>query len=317
MGKKPRRETASPATEGAMEKPKTTTIYQSDVPLPEPYAIRPSRDAAERCDDDFVRLLEAVEAKRSIPNSVIADLIGDNRGPPHSNISIKRSKGFTLEERMSILKYIFEKVLPGNDLREKYDESDVLYYAFLNFFGAKTTSQDTARAEILGTYKLWRFSVEHSEEFVAGRLDFFEDPDTRAVKVEMYQPKSAAQGLRGTEERAVGYFFRVSHMYLMILRDEINRDFRATVWSRFKYDYVGSEVNPNSIFQGKQRHLVHLDGFALGIDGNSGFFSPVHLSLVDDAKELAELNAGLGVLKDGVPPRVVEKLMRNGPLKRL
>src|SRR5262249_22809644 len=143
---------------------------------------------------------------------------------------------------------------------------DALYFSFLNFFRTRETSQDNARASIVGTYKLWRFSVEHENEYVFGKLEFAENPRTRAVCAHMTQPKRAIDGTRETVERFSGYFFRVANMYLMVLRDLLNNDVRATLFPRYKVDLIGTDVNKNSIFHGKHTHVVHLDGFGLGID---------------------------------------------------
>ena len=71
------------------------------------------------------------------------------------------------------------------------------------------------------------------------------------------------------------------------------------------------------MFAGRRNHIVLMDGFGFGIDG---FFSPVHLSLVDDVDELASLDEVPDVVPEDdrrIPWRVVRKLKRNGPLKRL
>jgi hypothetical protein len=251
-------------------------------------------------------------------------------------------KKFPPDARHLILKNLFENesFLLGNvrnDLAREYD--DPLYFAFLNWLDVKETSQDNARARIIGSYRLWRFSVEHEGEFVSGRIDFSEDPKTKAVKVRMTQPKQRLDGYRATLETASGYLFRVSHMYLMLLTDDLTNDVRMTIFPRVKVDLIGDEVhpgtrdrekdpttgewkklNPKCVFAGSNLHIVHMDGFGLGIDGSSGFFSPVHLALVDDVEELAALDGSLDVLpKDHprVPDRVARKLERSGPMRRL
>jgi hypothetical protein len=102
-----------------------------------------------------------------------------------------------------------------------------------------------------------------------------------------------------------------------------------TIFPRVKMDMVGKDVNratgeeeknanPRCQFEGASLHIVQMDGFALGIDGSTGFFSPVHLSLVDDIDELAGLEANLDVLPEqSIPKRVAEKLRQNGPMRRL
>ena len=113
--------------------------------------------------------------------------------------------------------------------------------------------------------------------------------------------------------------------YLMMLRDARNEEFRVTLFQRSKSDDVGvgDENRPGdrrSVFAGRRRHLVHLDGFGLGIDGASGFFSPVHMSLVDDVDELATLDEKLDVVPEGdprIPARIAKKLKGYGSLRRL
>ena len=109
-------------------------------------------------------------------------------------------------------------------------------------------------------------------------------------------------------------------MYVLLFADLLTNDPRMTIFPRSKIDEVGTDVSERSVFAGKHLHIVHLDGFGLGVDGSSGFFSPVHLSLVDDVHELERLDEILDVVPEGhagVPARVVAKLKRNGPLRRL
>jgi hypothetical protein len=83
---------------------------------------------------------------------------------------------------------------------------------------------------------------------------------------------------------------------------------------------VGTDVNPRSVFTGKQNHVAHMDGMTVGIDRRSCFLTPVHLSLVDDVDELATLDETLDVVTEGdprIPQRVVNRLRRHGPLKWL
>ncbi len=172
-----------------------------------------------------------------------------------------------------------------------------------------------------GTYKLWRFSVEHENEFVLGRIDIEEDNVTHALKVKMSQPKRPRDGLRGSVENATGYMFRLSNMYVLLLTDNLTDDLRVTIFPRSKMDLVGPEQNKSSVYAATHEHVIHLDGFGLGVDGSTGFFSPVHLSLVDDVDELAGLDDLLDVApaddEKRIPKRIVEKLRRSGPLRRL
>ncbi len=108
-----------------------------------------------------------------------------------------------------------------------------------------------------------------------------------------------------------GYLFRVAHMYMMLLRDIANDDLRITIFPHFRSELIGTGTNPNSVFQGTLRHMVHMDGFAMGIDSNNLFVSPVHLELVDDRHEIDQLAQRLDVVPEGEAlARIVAKLKR-------
>lgn len=109
-------------------------------------------------------------------------------------------------------------------------------------------------------------------------------------------------------------------MYFILFHNEKTNDLRTTLLPTFKVDDIRTEHNKNSVYAGSHRHAVYLDGFGLGIDGARGFFSPVHLSLVDDVTELDRLDKQLDVVREGdprLPERVVTMLRSNGPLRRL
>jgi hypothetical protein len=303
----------------------------------EPITIRPSRTDAENDVDKFATLFKEFRNPETLSAKKLAQICKVST----STISRYTAKGdFPEEYRRPILKYLFEEqdFLLGETRRQLGEINDALYFAFLNFVDVKETSQDSARAKVVGTYKLWRYSVEHNDEFVFGKITFREDPKTRAVRAEMVQPKQPNDGTRGSVERCSGYLFRVSHMYLMLLCDDLTKDVRMTIFPRVKMDLIGTDVNPRTgnirpraaatdpfenprcAFLGSTLHIVHMDGFGLGIDGSSGFFSPVHLSLVDSLDDLAELDENLNVVPKGdkrIPARVAKKLKRNGPLRRL
>lgn len=293
--------------------------------------IRPSRTEGEEDPEKFLVLFDEFRNPETLSRKTIAAICGVSEGTVSNWLAARE---FPEKARRSILKYMFEdqNLLSGATRRDLAEIPDALYFAFLNWIDVKETSQDNARARIVGTYKLWRYSVEHEGEYVYGRIRFQEDPVTRALKVDMLQPKTTHLGVHGSIETGHGYLFRVSHMYLMMIQDEHTRDVRVTIFPRSKVDMIGTDVdpqtgaeregaNPRCQFRGKNLHIVHLDGFALGIDGSSGFFSPVHLSLVDNLDEIAALDSQLDVLppsdRERVPPRVVEKLARSGPIRRL
>jgi hypothetical protein len=79
-----------------------------------------------------------------------------------------------------------------------------------------------------------------------------------------------------------------------IVRDVLTDDVRTALFPHFRIDQVGTDLNPRSEFAG--RHVVSMDGFAFGIAGRNAFCSPLHLSLVDGADELAKLAERLGVV---------------------
>lgn len=283
--------------------------------------IRPTRAEAEKAKDAFYDILGIIKKEGQLPLQKIAAITGDKTLNTEVNMSKKISnKSFSLDQQRQILDYIFSKasLISGQTRKDISAHQDALYFALLNYCAVNDTSQDGARARTIGTYKLWRFSVEHENEIVMGRLDISEDPTTRAVCVQMVQRQKAQDGVRGRLERLSGYLFRVSHMYLVLLMDEMTKDLRISLFPRSKVDEVGTDVSPTSIFSGKCLHIIHMDGFELGIDGSSGFFSPIHLELVDDVEELADLDDSLDVADEGrLPKRIVNKLKRSGSLRRL
>jgi hypothetical protein len=107
---------------------------------------------------------------------------------------------------------------------------------------------------------------------------------------------------------------------MTIVRDTLTDDARCALLPHFNTGEVGTDLNPRSVFAGRQNHVISMDGFWFGTAGRNACYSPVHLSLVDDAGELARLNDRLGVIGEDderIPRRVVRKLKRAGPLRRL
>jgi len=163
------------------------------------------------------------------------------------------------------------------------------------------------------------YAIDYEDEFVLGKMVFDEDPRTRALKVGVALAEHSAD-VRSPCRRLAGSLFSVSGMYLTIVRDVLTNDFRSGMFPHFSISEVGTAVNPRSVFAGRQHHIVTLDGLWFGIAGRIACSSAVHLSLIDDAGELAELNEQLGVVGEDderIPRRVVKKLKRSGPLRRL
>ncbi len=294
------------------------------APTPGSLKTRPTRKDAERDPAMFAELLGALKPfDRSKLTSLksLAGLLGDDASVSTMSRKISGMR-MSPQDRAEILRHIYDTLgLISRESREKLSAiGDAFYFAMLMYAGTSETSQDNARARLLGTFKLYRFSVEEQDEFLVGRIDIAEDANSHALRVEMIQPKQARDGLRGTFGRLTGYMFRISDMDLLFLRDGLTNDIRMTIFPRSKLDTVGTDVNPNSVFAGSVKHVVHMDGFGLGIDGGRGFFSPVYLSLVDDVNELATLNDELDVLPESsekLPRRVVARLKRNGPMRIL
>lgn len=292
-------------------------------PTPGQEIIRPTRSSAERHSDDFYALLEALRGPDTLPLRKIAEISGDTSLNPEPNI-LRKIKSRTLSDdaRKFLLRHIFDeaRLVSGKTPKQLSTVDDALYFAFLNYFSVREALQDDARAHVTGTYKFWRYSVEHEGEFVLGKLTCFEDPQTRALKVDVRMRRNADDGGRPTCSHFSGYLFAVEQMYLTVVRRTTTHEIRMTLYPHYRMNPVGTEVNPRSVFAGKQNHIVLMDGLTIGIDGRSCFLTPVHLSLVDDVDELAALDELLDVIPEGdarIPRRVVDKLKRLGPLKRL
>lgn len=290
---------------------------------PGSYRIRPSRDDAEQNPEDFYSWLESVRSSPHLKLSKLADITGDATNNPEVNLS-KKISARTLQpkDRKLIVRHAFEdaEVFSGRVRTQLSMIDDAPYFALLNFFRARETSQDKARARALGIYRFWRPSVEHDDEYVFGKIEFSEDPTTMAVHAQMTQTIRHPDGTPGAGEHYRGYLFRFAHMYCMLLRDQKTSDPRISLFPTWKIDHVGVGVNPKSMFAGRSLHVVYMDGYSLGVDGERPFFSPLYLSLEDDVERLASLDDELDILCEGhpkLPSRVVKKLKRNGPLRRL
>jgi hypothetical protein len=295
---------------------------EGETETPGAVVIRPTRADAERNPDDFYALLAALRSPETLPLRKIAEIAGDTSLNPEPNI-LRKIKNRTLTEdaRRFLLRHIFdeENLLSGKGRRQLAIIDDAPYFAFLNYLNVRETSQDTARAHVVGTYKVWRYSIDHADEFILGKEVIFEDPKTRALKVDVTLAEHAVEGMRWMR-RLSGYLFCVSGMYMTIVRDTLTDDVRCALLPHFNTGEIGTVLNPRSVFAGRQHHIIAMDGFWFGTAGRNACYSPVHLSLVDDAGELARLNEQLGVIGEDderIPRRVVKKLKQAGPLRRL
>jgi hypothetical protein len=272
--------------------------------------VRPTRSEAEKSAAKFYELVAYLRAKRNLT----WQRLGEQLGIDASNAT-RRINGHSLgdDERRLVLHYIYDesKLISDPAGSEIAAIRDNLYYSLADFYGIKPTSQDNVRAHCLGTYQLWRHSVEDAGEYVHGRLDFFENEETGALCARMIQPRKGRDFMRPSTEEVVGYLFRVADMYAMLLRDIANNDLRITIFPRFRMENIGTDKNPNSVFPGTKSHMVHMEGFGMGVDGNNLFVSPVYLELVDDKDELEQLTGKLDVVPESAaPPRIVSKLKR-------
>lgn len=272
--------------------------------------IAPTRSEAENDPAKFYELITYVNATRGLTWGKIGKQLEINE----SNVSRRiNGRSFDPDERKLILDYIFdESGLIIDPLANRIHEiRDSLYFALLGFYDVKPTSQDNTRAHTAGTYQLWRRSVEHEGHYVFGRIDIFEDENSHALRVKMKQPHKAHGRTRASNEEYSGYFFRVADMYVTMLRDEANNDLRITIFPRHRIEKIGTNYNPDSVFKGSVKHVVHMEGHGLGIDGNSLFSTPVYMELVDDKNALASLADQLDVVpEDKAPPLVVAKLKK-------
>ncbi|MCP3439808.1 hypothetical protein [Bradyrhizobium sp. CCGUVB14] len=283
--------------------------------------IRPTRLRAEREPDQFYPLLEAFRDPDILPLRKIAELSGDRSLNPEPN-TLRKLKSQTLsdEARRVLLRHIFddERLLFGKR-REALDLiDDAFYFAFLNYFHACDVVQDEARAKIIGTYKYWRYAADRDDEFALGRLTFSEDKDSRALKVEA-RLKECGIARTSSDWLLRGYAFAIDETLLFFTRRH-GGNLRLTILPRARTSTVGTAINPRSVFAGHHEHIVHMDGLTIGLDRGNCFLSPIHVSLVDDVDELANLDASLDVMTEDdprLPRRIVKRLRKSGPLRRL
>src|SRR5262245_47353410 len=202
-----------------MSKPIATKTHPvAEVLKPGSVVIRPTREDAEQDINHFYTLLNGFRERRELPLKKIAYITGDETGNPEVSVSKKiTSRTLPREARDFILRHVFEtgQLLTGTARRQISAFDDALYFALLSFYSAKETSQDKARARVGGTYKFWRYSAEHDNEYIFGKMVFKEDPETRALRATLVQAKQPYQGEQGLVESFTGYFFRLSHMYFI------------------------------------------------------------------------------------------------------
>lgn len=289
------------------------------MPIAGSIAIRPTREDAERDPKRFFDIIAHLRHRKELPLKVLAEVIGDTSANPEVTAHRRlKNENVSDAERSSALRQFYDdrRVFSGRMRDQLKNVEDAIYYAFLSFADIKETSQDKARARLEGTYRFWRQSVDYADEYVFGKIVFGEDTRSRALAATMVQQK---RGDNPVTEVFKGYGFRVSHMYLMLLRDLATNDVRITFFTKRKQAEIGLDLNDKSPFKGRMLHNVWLDGYAFGID-SSPFFAPLHLSLVDNVDELAELDSKLDIIAHDdprLPPRVLRKLQRMGPLRVL
>jgi transcriptional regulator with XRE-family HTH domain len=283
----------------------------------EPAFTLPSRAEAENDPVAFYRLVGFLQARRTnrLQSKQIAEALGVDKGTVSRKLN---GTSFTKDERMLILDYIYRRrLIYGSWIGQVRSVPHNLFYSMMDFYDIKENSQDNARADIIGTYRLWRYSSDLESEYVLGKIEITEgkkhtgegdDKDEPALCVTIRQVRKPREGQRETDEILDGYFLRVSNMYVMQVRQQLTHNLRCTIFKDFRSDTVGKR---NSIYPPNTKHLVHLDGFAMGMDANLLFFSPVYVELVDDKNELVELDSTLDILPESkVPSRILQKLRR-------
>jgi hypothetical protein len=290
----------------------------ADLITPGSIIVRPTRQDAEQHAGHFYLLLKALRANRELPLKKLGYITGDTTNNREINIW-KRIKNETLtpDERDLILRHVFDeaRLLSGKFANQLATIEDAFYFAFLNYAAVKETSQDKVRARSIGTYRFWRPSVDFDDEYVFGKIKYEANSKTGALDATMLQVRQPSPGHGRTEEHFSGHLFRVSHLYLMILCDQITNDIRMTFLTHRTESQVGTDLNPRSPFQGRMAHNVTMEGHVFGVSGQKRFFAPLYLTLVDDVDELATLDSQLNIVKEHeVPERVLKKLKGMGKL---
>lgn len=301
----------------------------AEPPSPGSLRVRPKREDAEKDPEAFYALLEWSRRHEKFSRQDLGKVLGDQTLNIESKMSRKiRERNFTVREQQAILQHLFSESPASvcNPRVRVRAETHALYFALLNFVQTPEAAQDDTRAAIIGTYRFWCYSAINPGEIVHGKLVFHEPVGARVVSVKMQQVRRGSGGSRDAYAEADGYFLKAGNAYLMLLNDPGDGAFRFTIFPRFHFGWVGAgsggnyRGDPRSIFADRRRHLVLLDGHEVGMDGNRLFQSPIHLSLVDNVDELAELDRQLDVMPPDDPriPRCVrQKLVYGGSPQNL
>lgn len=272
----------------------------------------PSRHDALTDKHKFMEIVKLIrDNKFNVKQVDIARYL--NISPASLNRKLWEKRDFTITERENLVYYIYlnhqnadaARVISGLDeLSEHY-----LYFSLLKYLEAKPEDQNFVQNCLFGTYELWRFSTEHDDEFVCGKIVFTRDEATDCVSAEMNQPIRARNGVPENRETFNGYVVSVSGMLFMILKNANNSDIRVTIFYRYRDEAIETTDLPETLQS--HRHIVHLDGFNIGIDGRSAFFSPVYLVYLRTHEEIARLEERMDVVDEAeVPPRILKRLKK-------
>lgn len=275
---------------------------------------RPSLAEARRSSDKAHRLIRWLRDHRNLTQAKI----GVELALDQTNVGRKLTSGGFDKDQLTIILDYAEKneLIQPTWLGEAAFIPHSLFYSMMNFFELKPHDQDNARAQLTGTYRLFRHSTEWDKDFVFGRLDITEDaehPDddashTTALCVTIRQVRKKTRNQRGTDERLDGYIFKMRTGYVMLVKERgmLSNNFRCTVFNEGRIDEVGKRVDGTSVFPADTIHLVHAKGFAVGMDAGEIFFSPVYIDLVDSEREVEELDGQIDLCLEGenIPRRV-------------
>jgi hypothetical protein len=285
-----------------------------------PQHRQPSRAEAERDPKKFIELLEYLKERGKLPLTLIASALDIDKGTASRRM---KSLNFDKDEMYSILQEMdSKKILFGKMLEQIHDIKHNLFYSMMDYFNIDEDKQDECRANLVGTYRLWRYSTEFDGEFVFGKLTIEEDKtngddddnlDATALGVTIRQVRKKRSSSRETDEVLKGYIFRIHERYVMLVKqaDEITHNFRCTIFKEGRNERIGRHRDKDSIFPEHTMHLVQNDGFAIGMDAGSVFFSPIYIELVDNRDELDQLDSELDLVgKADLPDRVLKKLER-------
>jgi hypothetical protein len=280
----------------------------------------PSRAEAENDPAEFYRLVNALQTRRSnrLQSNQIAEALGIDKGTVSRKLN---ARSFDRDQRMLVLDHIYRRrLIYGSWIGQVRSVPHNLFYSMMDFYDIKENSQDNARAGIIGTYRMWRYSSYLEEEYVLGKIEITEgkkhggegdNKDEPALSVKIRQVRQSNEFQRGTDEILDGYFLRISNMYVMLVRQQLTHNLRCTIFKDFRSDLVGKHIDKNSIYKANTNHLVSLDGFAMGMDANLLFFSPIYIELVDNADDLEKLDSTLDIVSSTkIPPRILQKIKR-------